>query len=308
MTVLLAVSPEETGKQIVQAAASLARTIGDDLVLGVVVPGPSAGDRLEHREYQAHLEGLAREALDRAAAAVPDDVPVRSTVHLARSIPTGIVELAQDIPARVIVTGSASAGIFGRITLGSTTDWLLHGSPVTVFLVPRGAHVARDGRFTRATVAYAGERDDAIALGIGKLVGRLRGEMRLVRFSVLRTLGLQQRLGIGPGSEPERDWAQDELASMQPAVERLRALGEPPSVSAVAVRGESWDEAVSELEWDSGDVLVVGSGHGGTVGQVFLGSKSAKLVRTSPVPVLILPVDRAEVLARDPAALEPVVE
>ena len=54
-------------------------------------------------------------------------------------------------------------------------------------------------------------------------------------------------------------------------------------------RGSSWDEAIDDVEWEDGDVLLVGSSSVGPVARVFLGSRAAKIVRNSPVPVVVVP-------------------
>ena len=48
-----------------------------------------------------------------------------------------------------------------------------------------------------------------------------------------------------------------------------------------------------------GDVLVVGSSSIGPVARVFLGSRAAKIVRHSPVPVVVVPRGAATELARE---------
>jgi nucleotide-binding universal stress UspA family protein len=63
----------------------------------------------------------------------------------------------------------------------------------------------------------------------------------------------------------------------------------PPGLETVVGHGESWDEALEDVEWDDGDVLVVGSSSIGPVARVFLGSRSSKIVRNSPVPVVVVP-------------------
>ena len=68
--------------------------------------------------------------------------------------------------------------------------------------------------------------------------------------------------------------------------------------------GETWERGLEDVEWDDGDVLVVGSSSIGPVARVFLGSRATKIVRHSPVPVVVVPRDaegRAE-LARGEAA------
>jgi nucleotide-binding universal stress UspA family protein len=53
--------------------------------------------------------------------------------------------------------------------------------------------------------------------------------------------------------------------------------------------GESWEEAIDDIEWSDGDVLAVGSSSIGPVARVFLGSRASKIVRNSPVPVVVVP-------------------
>ena len=63
--------------------------------------------------------------------------------------------------------------------------------------------------------------------------------------------------------------------------------------------GENWDEALEDVEWEEGDVLVVGSSSIGPIARVFLGSRASKIVRHSPVPVVVVPRGRAAELAEE---------
>ena len=69
--------------------------------------------------------------------------------------------------------------------------------------------------------------------------------------------------------------------------------------SSVVGRGENWEEALEDVEWADGDVLVVGSSSIGPVARVFLGSRAAKIVRHSPVPVVVVPRGAAAELAAE---------
>ena len=70
---------------------------------------------------------------------------------------------------------------------------------------------------------------------------------------------------------------------------RPRAAGCHAECEAVVGRGEDWEDALEDVEWAAGDVLVVGSSSIGPVARVFLGSRSAKIVQHSPVPVVVVP-------------------
>ena len=53
--------------------------------------------------------------------------------------------------------------------------------------------------------------------------------------------------------------------------------------------GHDWEDALDSLGWEEAELLVIGSSRLGPVARVFLGSNSAKIVRSSPVPVVVVP-------------------
>ncbi|MCX6482208.1 MAG: universal stress protein, partial [Mycobacterium sp.] len=53
--------------------------------------------------------------------------------------------------------------------------------------------------------------------------------------------------------------------------------------------GNGWDQALDDAEWHDGEVLALGTSPRGDIARVFLGSRGAKIMRHSPVPVLVLP-------------------
>ena len=54
---------------------------------------------------------------------------------------------------------------------------------------------------------------------------------------------------------------------------------------------------MDDLEWEPGEVLVVGSSRVGRLARVFLGSRAIKIVRYSPVPVVVVPAAIAAEIA-----------
>ena len=63
----------------------------------------------------------------------------------------------------------------------------------------------------------------------------------------------------------------------------------PENTTTDIAVGDSWADAMEELEWEPGEVLVVGSSPTGPLARVFLGSRAIKIIRYSPVPVIIVP-------------------
>ena len=83
---------------------------------------------------------------------------------------------------------------------------------------------------------------------------------------------------------------------MDAALQQLneaRASVAIPDVDVVVGAGTDWREAVDGITWESGDMLLLGSGAAGPMAQVFLGSAASKIIRHAPVPVMIVPRQHA---------------
>ena len=55
------------------------------------------------------------------------------------------------------------------------------------------------------------------------------------------------------------------------------------------VTGHCWKEALDTADWQDGEILALGTSPRGDIRRVFLGSRSAKIIRESSVPVLVMP-------------------
>lgn len=84
-------------------------------------------------------------------------------------------------------------------------------------------------------------------------------------------------------------WVRGVEAARTDTLARVGDLGLDSPPDAVIGHGQGWDEALGDVGWDDGYVLVVGSSAVGPVARVFLGSRAAKILRSSPVPVLVVP-------------------
>jgi nucleotide-binding universal stress UspA family protein len=61
------------------------------------------------------------------------------------------------------------------------------------------------------------------------------------------------------------------------------------TVTLEVATGNGWDEAIDAADWQGGDLLAIGTSPAGGIARVFLGSRGTKILRYSPVPVLVLP-------------------
>jgi len=300
MSMIVGFAPDERGKAALHLAATLARSAGVDLVVATVVPAPwIPGMAKVDSEYREYLDETADEALERARATLPDGVPASFVRHSARSAPVGLLELAETHSANLIVLGSSSHGSFGHIALGSVTDRLVHSSPVSLALAPRGYRCRPDLRVARVTAAYGGsDSADSLVLAAAGVSGSVNASLRIASFAVWARPAYTTRLGTDPEDDVLEEWTATMEQAARRAVAKVGELGQGPPVETAIGRGGSWAEALDDIGWDEGDVLVVGSSDLGPVAQVFLGSRATKILRHSPVPVIVVPRSRAEELAR----------
>ena len=298
MSLLVGFAPDGRARAVLHLAAMLARSADEDLIVCAVVPAPwyPSPARVD-AEYRDYLHRTAQEALEQARARLPADLQVTLLVHDARSVPAGLLEVAEQHDAALIVVGSSSAGGAGHVTLGSATGRLLHSSPIPVALAPRGFRARPDARVQRVTAAFGGSQDDLVVAAAG-VAARVGASLRLASFAVRPRAPYTVAVGREADDSMVREWVQDIEAAQRAALDEVRDLASVPAdCEAVVGHGETWDEALEDIEWEDGDVLVVGSSSIGPIARVFLGSRSSKIVQHSPVPVVVVPRGRASELA-----------
>jgi nucleotide-binding universal stress UspA family protein len=299
MTMIVGCAPDERGRAALQLATMLARSSGDDLVVTVVLPAPwIPGMARIDAEYQQHLDADADRSLERARAEIGDEVPARFVRHSARSAAVGLLELAEEHDARLVVLGSSSAGALGHVVFGSVTDRLLHSSPVPLALAPRGYRCRPAAEVDRVTVAYGGGKAESIVVAAAAIAGRLKASMRIATFAVWSRPAYTSTLGTEPEDLVLQEWTSTLEEAVGEVLKRVEGLAEVPvDIETVVGHGHSWADALDDVVWDDHDVLVVGSSELGPVSRVFIGSRASKIVRHSPVPVIVLPRAHAEELA-----------
>jgi nucleotide-binding universal stress UspA family protein len=291
MTMVVGFAPDGRGRAVLHLAAMLARSGGEDLVVCAVVPSswPPSPAKVD-AEYQEYLQGAAENALSRARARLPGDVASSFEVLHARSAAAGLLEMAEKADASLIVVGSASEGGSGTLSVGSTSARLLHSAHVPVALAPRGFRVADGARVKRVTVAFGGSHEDLV-VATASVAARIGTSLRVASFAVRARPPYTSGVGREADDSMTEQWIAEISAAARAVV--------PGDAECVIGVGEDWGEALEDIPWDDGDVLVVGSSSIGPVARVFLGSRATKIVRHSPVPVVVVPRGRAEELAEE---------
>lgn len=300
MTMIVGYAPDGGGSAVLHLAGMLARSAKEDVVVCSVVPAPWVpGMARIDAEYQDFLDKLADAALGEARRRMPVDVPATYVRHRARSAPTGLLEVAAEHDAQLVVLGSSCAGPFGHVALGSVTDRLLHSSPVMTALAPRGFRAGLAPRVTRVTAACGGsDAAERLVVAAAAVAVRLDVALRIASFAVWQRPDYTTRLGTEPEDLLLREWTARVEEAANAALKQVSELPTAPRhVETVVGRGDDWEQAIEDVEWHDGDLLAVGSSESGPVAAVFLGSRAAKIVRHSPVPVVVVPRGVAEELA-----------
>jgi nucleotide-binding universal stress UspA family protein len=300
MTIVVSFAPDGRGRAVLHMAGMLARSSGDDLLLSAVIPAPwpPSPARVD-AEYQAYLERTAEEALEQARGQLPGDIPARTVVRHARSAPAGLVAVAEEHDAALLAAGSSSTGSSGTVSLGSTTSRLLHSSPIPVALAPRAFRCRPDARVTRVTAAFSEGAEDLVIAAAG-VAARVGASLRLASFAVRSRPPYTSGVGTAPEAELIAQWTEEIREAGKTALAKVADLpAAPVELEAVIGHGETWEEALDRVEWEDGDVLVVGSSSVGPIARVFIGSRASKIVRHSPVPVVVVPRGRAAELAEE---------
>jgi nucleotide-binding universal stress UspA family protein len=210
-------------------------------------------------------------------------------VHESTSIPTGLIELADAHRATMVCVGSSSSGMLGRVALGSVTERLVHTARVPVAFAPRG-YAQNDGRITRLTAAYGGEADvNGLIPATAELAASWSAKLRIVSFTVRNTAAFAGTIETSAEELVVQQWSRRTIAEITKQLKAIRDRMAVPDVDVVVGAGHDWNAAGQSIGWDTGDMLVLGSGAAAPSAQVFLGSAAGKILRRSPVPVMIAP-------------------
>jgi nucleotide-binding universal stress UspA family protein len=294
------------GRDALSLGRMLAKSGDVTLTVCVVVPqtwdypSPARVDA----EYAAFLKEYAEDAIAEAREFLKESVRAEYTSTSASSASEGLIATATETGAALVALGSARHGPLGRFTVGGIANEMLHVSPVPVALAPRGYRASSEARLRRVTCAFSGSTQSRSAFDAAVQLSRRHGvPLRLTTF-VVRD---RQMYPSQVGYDAERLVAEQWRAQAAEAQEKaLATLADDVAVEAGIVEGRDWEDALDSLLWEEGEVLVVGSSRLGPVARVFLGSNSTKIIRSSPVPVLVIP-RRADVHLEDSGEIPRVV-
>lgn len=288
MRYLVGYTADDAGREALALGAMVARAENVELTVCTVMPETSGVPSRTPSEpgYTQLMREQAEAWLAEARAELGPEAPTDFRVHFAASPAIGLIEVAEQIGAALIVLGSARTGIVRHFAVGSVTEQLLHSSPVPLALAPREDAPGPEATLRRVSCGYVPTPGSAVALDAAVQLCLRNGlPLRLLTFVVP-----DHPLARFAAGESEREAREQSCAEARETLAAAAASLPPELTAQTAVaEGEDLDAAFAAIDWSDGDLLVLGSSALGPVARVFLGGMSWRLLRHAPVPVLVVP-------------------
>jgi nucleotide-binding universal stress UspA family protein len=270
--VLVGVDGSPTGRDAIALGDVLLEPGGELTLAHVVLTSTPTYQNFEATrawsESRKMLEG-ERQAVGLAA---------ELTGMASSSVGSGLHQLAEDCAADLLVVGSCSRGLAGRVLVGDDTRGSLNGASCAVAIAPHGyADHPQDIRTIGVAYNDTPEAEAALAVARGLAAER--------RATVRALTAVSPASGVGSGWEAfGAGWVEMIEALEHAANDRLRSLDGVDGRVVVGLPGDALTAFTDEV-----DLLVVGSRSYGPLRRLMFGSTSAHLARTARCPLLVLP-------------------
>ncbi len=289
------------GHDAVHLAVALARNHDVSLDLVLVIPEDSPFNAVYPPEagYNDILNEQAQRWLDEGLALIPDDVTARAHIRRGDSEAQTLIDAAVEMDAAALVIGATNSGLLKRFTIGSVASSLLHSSPVPVALAPHGYH--RTEPITRLSCGFGTRPGADELLDVAVESARDRGlPLRLVSLLALdggNSPGLADAAWVhaadrlaAVGSSARVDGSADAADAVDGDAAGSDAA-DVPEPEIVVAQGRTIEEAVDRLDWEDGEILLIGSSRLAQHRATFLGSTANRILRALPVPMIVVPRD-----------------
>jgi nucleotide-binding universal stress UspA family protein len=292
VTVIVGYLAGKAGISALHLGVEAARTLKTSLAVVTVVPKPwtTVSPARIDAEYAQYADKVAADSAGQAKECVAKLDPALAVSfhkYAHRSAPGGLLDAVDELKAEALVLGSASDGSLGQVVVGSTADRLLHSSPVPLAICPRGYRGSKTHGLTRITAAYPGTEESLhVVERVAVVAAQLEVPMRVITFAVRGRTMYPPEVGLNAEDTLLASWASQARAALA-ALKTNGVVGD--DVELQVVTGHGWDQALDAADWEDGELLAIGTSPQGAIARVFLGSKGTKIIRHSPVPVLVLP-------------------
>lgn len=260
------------GHDALVLGAQLSRLTGLGAVVATVYPEDGRGFAAVARDPRWHqkMQRTARRRFAAARAFVGDGwgpVEPEFAALGPGSVPSVLIEHAEEVGAAVLVVGSTGHGLLGRLAPGRTVQQLLPVSRCPVAIAPRGYRHTATRVMTVVAVAYDGspEADRATAVAV-HLASRTGAALRFVTVA-----------GTDDDVPAATALAHKGIATAPVEIDAIVDVVVGPVAQTLAdLPGRT-------------DVLVVGSRGYRLMRRLLLGGVAGVLVRTARYPVVVVP-------------------
>jgi nucleotide-binding universal stress UspA family protein len=226
------------------------------------------------------LEADERDIFEKAGARSRAGKIRFSTVSLDGSPSACIASLARGRKVDAIAMGTHGRGGLARIFLGSTAAGVLHEVEVPTFVLHEQSAVTGDGPFRQIVVGL----DASPAAG-----NAARAAVDLAARDDARVSFVHVAESRDEGGDVEKALAEA----------RTYALTAGTRSENVVLHGDPVDAILISAEMVHADLIVLGA-HARSLARFGMGSVAEAIVRTSPVPVLVLPISMPAATERYP--------
>jgi len=270
--VVIGVDGSPTGRDAISLARSLAAPDAQLTLVHIYGGGLSASAPIAVLAAGGHAEAEQLLERERDGAAVTAAL----VAECATSVGRGLHTVAERYGADLLVVGSHSRGLLGRVLVGDDTRASLNGASCAVAVAPHG-FTARSGGFLRVGVGYDFSPESHAALVIARELAERDG----AKLTAMHVVSMPSWAYV---SVMPANWG-DILEADRRAAEQK--IGEVEGVETAAVYGLAVEELAAF--GDRVDLLVVGSRGYGPVRRLVLGSTSGGLARHARCALLVLP-------------------
>lgn len=236
--------------------------------------GGEVVDALE-RQGEEIVTAVAETAADRGVSTV--------TKVLHGGVPETIVDYADEFEMDLVVMPTRGRTGLSRLLLGSVTERVLRSTPTPVLTINPDAD---QGRYPFENVLLPADgsntADEALEVGVEITTAH---DGRLHVLSVVDVTSL----GVNVYSEVQTDVLEDRAAKVIDEATQYATDHGVESVEGVIEYGSAVDRAIrAYVDEHDIDLVVIGTHGRSGLDRYLLGSVAEKIVRTAPVPVLMV--------------------
>lgn len=305
-TILVPLDGSPTAEAVLPLVTLIAAQPGARVILlAVHQPGQASRGAIGIPAIDQRVDEEARAAMGRylheVAAGLRDRLPTIDMVVLQGDPSERIAAYAESTPVQLVAIASHGRGGVSRLWLGSVTDRLLRHVDVPMLVVH--ARAPEDGEappaaIQRVLVPLDGTAEaEAIFAPVTRLLEGLDVEYVLMRVAtIIRPL----TRAISSADDIEHELTrQREHASayLTEAAGRFRVLA-PNVTTMVTIGADPAREVLEAVDAARADIIAMTTHGRGVVGRALIGSVADKVMRASPVPVLLKRVAQVEASSR----------